>query len=531
MRLARNFTTQYAQAGTVADRKALWGAVANYAKAVALQETNDDVRVILDPYEVGKEAPRPEGMVLGEPISKYLSSRTWVHDDLISQAEYQRILANAAGHIHIRIVDTNYQLPQGITAPGFRADLSKDFTNDREQPRLRDHSTLCWGNLFGPEGLLREAAEQGLVSFSLVKALRYAGYGFGSEIDAALAYCRDNPTGASLDIISMSFGGNSAGDRYTELFKPATDAGSPIVFVAAAGNSGGTGNPSTVGSPAKVPECIAVASYDRNRNRSGFSSAGPELDMTAPGSSTPSRDLEGNRITWSGTSSSCPNLCGVLALLALENDAIRDHHTAAAFLTAFAFDLGEEGDDVLYGHGAAPVGNYLDEEPPGSDPDPGDDDQPDPPAPDPEENIINRPFTGPFVVRFRTLSEHRGGGRPGVPGGWQLMIIDDITAQCLAQDKKEEIPLLAETAVRDYYRGHSIAMVIPDDQGAADVAEYLPRFLYYWTRDKDGPTIRTYHMACTDSKGGVYCVYPDEERYGAPVTEEADFEAVQLLVD
>jgi len=337
-------------AHTATDIQVINQAVVDFFTGAKLQAKKErEIRVLPDIREV----PLVDGLTLG---------RSWVWSDLLTEDALSTVIETAketGRTVHITIVDTNYQLPPSVRATGFRADLSSDHTEDEEKPRLSDHSTLCWNNLFGPGGLLAEAAEAGAVSFGLIKALRYAGYGYGSEIDEALKKAVGLDTGADIHIISMSFGGGGS-NSYKDIFDAAPDN---VLFVAAAGNSGDGKGKSTVLYPAKLPNVLAVAAYDRTRTRSYFSSTGPELFCIAPGQNTPSRNYENAPVTWSGTSSACPNVAGVLALLCLYFDDLSSTEVVRKFLALYAQDIADFGHDVMTGHGAVPVAPYLPQDP------------------------------------------------------------------------------------------------------------------------------------------------------------------------
>ncbi len=203
-------------------------------------------------------------------------------------------------------------------------------------------------------------------------------------------------TEAGAHIISMSLGGGGT-ETFHESIQHAWSEG--VTIVAAAGNSGSDGS---VLYPAAYPEVIAVSALDESGGLASYSSYGPEVEISAPGSNVLSTidDSDSAYRTMSGTSMATPHVAGALALALscaphLENEALRQllHETAE--------DKGPSGWDKKFGHGLARVDQLVGAAcdgnttppPPGPDPDPdpepdpepGPDPQPDPdPEPDPE---------------------------------------------------------------------------------------------------------------------------------------------------
>jgi len=183
-----------------------------------------------------------------------------------------------------------------------------------------------------------------------VKVLAANGSGTTSGVLNGLAWCyRYN-----MHVVNLSLG--SAGtthDRnvYSRAYEQAGRRlrRRGILPVAAAGNNGARSNP-YVGNPARCPSYMAVASVDRARRRSSFSSYGPQVEIAAPGSDIPSTWPQTGYRTISGTSMATPHVAGVAALVKRRNpgwsgDRIRVH------LWRTSRDLGSPGRDWLYGYG------------------------------------------------------------------------------------------------------------------------------------------------------------------------------------
>lgn len=146
----------------------------------------------------------------------------------------------------------------------------------------------------------------------------------------------------------ISIGLDSGSDFLHAAVQYATDRG--VVVCASTGNTGQPG----VKYPAKYPETIAVGATDNTDALAEFSTTGPEVTVTAPGFEILS--------TWddffsaptyayqSGTSSACPMVAGVVALMLSENPSLNTEGVVD-ILKYHTIDLGLAGFDERFGHG------------------------------------------------------------------------------------------------------------------------------------------------------------------------------------
>jgi serine protease len=202
--------------------------------------------------------------------------------------------------------------------------------------------------------------------------VRVLGIGGGSTFDIqnAVLYAAGlgNASGSTTPLCqvqNLSLGGGGFSQSFQNAINNATSAGSLIV--AAAGNE----NSSTPSYPAAYDNVISVAAVDFEQRRAPYSNFHPTVDIAAPGGDV-SADRNGDGYAdgvlstkpddsvsptnfdsfsfYQGTSMAAPHVAGVAALLL----AIDDSFTPAqltAILTSTATDLGDAGQDNIFGHG------------------------------------------------------------------------------------------------------------------------------------------------------------------------------------
>lgn len=145
-------------------------------------------------------------------------------------------------------------------------------------------------NGVGTEGVYPQATVRAWDLFDLSDASLIAG------IMASVA--------AGPSVINLSLGGNTPSRAEYEAIAYAVGTGSLVV--AAAGNEREDGNPTLY--PAAYPHVLTVGSTDRAGAPSSFSSAGPEVDLAAPGEDVPQQDplAADTHVLESGTSFAAP---------------------------------------------------------------------------------------------------------------------------------------------------------------------------------------------------------------------------------
>lgn len=211
-----------------------------------------------------------------------------------------------------------------------------------------------------------------------VKVLDDGGSGAWSWVAAGIDWAVTN----NMDVINMSLSGTSGSIALADAVAAAQAAG--VLVVSAAGNSGCC---NTVGYPARYAGSMAIGAVDVSDVVAGFSSTGPEVDITAPGVAVRGPVPTGTcalcdpsgYLLLSGTSMAAPHAAGVGALLMSRGFTAAQAWNA---MTGTARDLGAAGYDTFYGYGrvdALAAVNSTPAEPP--------------PPPPPAED-----FEAPYVV-------------------------------------------------------------------------------------------------------------------------------------
>jgi subtilisin family serine protease len=173
----------------------------------------------------------------------------------------------------------------------------------------------------------------------IVKVLDANGNGLESDVASALVYAVDN--GARIANLSLG------GDIDSPLMRDAVDYASEhgVLVVAAAGNNSGA-----VLYPAAYEPVLAVAASDANDERAPYSSHGPEVDLTAPGSGIYSTCVGDQYCGKSGTSMATPHVSGLAALIWSRYSDYTAAQVRQALIDS-ARDMGTPGWDEYTGWG------------------------------------------------------------------------------------------------------------------------------------------------------------------------------------
>ena len=172
-----------------------------------------------------------------------------------------------------------------------------------------------------------------------VKVLNAGGNGTFANVAAGIVWATDH----GAQVINLSLGGSNPSQVLQDAVNYADSNG--VVLVAASGNSGSN----FVLYPARYPQVIAVGATDSSNAHAGFSNFGPEVDLSAPGTSIYSTVIGGYGYL-SGTSMSAPFVSGLAAILrGIPGNS--SPGVIASEMESTALDLGTPGIDDVYGYG------------------------------------------------------------------------------------------------------------------------------------------------------------------------------------
>lgn len=177
-----------------------------------------------------------------------------------------------------------------------------------------------------------------------VKVLNDWGGGNETDIANGCIWAADN----GAHVINMSLGVPSGITFFENAVNYAHDSG--VLVIAASGNTPGAPIPP----PAKWDNVMAVGSTDNRDDLSKFTTTGPEMSVTAPGT-----DVYSTWVTWlgestytlqSGTSMAAPHVAGLAALI-WSADLELTNENIWQIIEDTADDLGTPGWNPQFGHG------------------------------------------------------------------------------------------------------------------------------------------------------------------------------------
>lgn len=193
------------------------------------------------------------------------------------------------------------------------------------------------------------APDCSMISIKAVERSGNTATGYTSWIAQAVLKAVD----LGADIINMSLGGSTRKDEFlAEAIEIAKESG--VLVVCAAGNYTGTGAQGAVDFPASDSNTIAVSAVKQSGLAFEFDSAyskyGLEITVAAPGTNIKSLGLEGTERVLKGTSMACALVSGEATLIKSYSPGMSANEIQEC-ITKTCLDLGEKGQDTLYGYG------------------------------------------------------------------------------------------------------------------------------------------------------------------------------------
>jgi subtilisin family serine protease len=248
--------------------------------------------------------------------------------------------------------------------PEFAGRPNTTFLNDQTVDGTDEHHGTAIASLAAaPEngvGIVGVYPQAVLQSFDASPAALISEFGAVQGVDAAAQHC---PA-----VISLSFGGGSRSAGLENAILGAVHNG--CLVVAAAGNSGLQGNPTTY--PAAYPHVLTVGATDQNDSVAPFSTLSPAVDVAAPGvamvAAVPvSHDPSGYSTNLSGTSFAAPLVSAAAAWVWTLRPTL-DVTQIFELLRLTARDIGTPGRDSGSGYGIVNIPSALTAAAPAPDP-------------------------------------------------------------------------------------------------------------------------------------------------------------------
>lgn len=290
-----------------------------------------------------EQVSQPFVDVQSEDFIEGESPQEYYHQTPTNMMQVDRLPAALTGQgVTIAIIDGGVDLNHSLFS-GRIDDASYDFIGDDPAPWVTsgapaDHGTCVAGVIaLGAPGanlLILRSFSSGAegTSFALTRSIYYA-------------------IEQNADIINMSFGMTQVDGVIEEALTEASGAG--LLLVCSAGNTG----TDRYRFPAFLSNVIAVAAVDSLDHKTTFSSFGPQISFSAPGTNIYAPLSNGNWGWWEGTSFSAAFVSGLAALIKEVHPAFSAQQIIER-IKATAVNINEENPGYEYQLGEGRIDYY-----------------------------------------------------------------------------------------------------------------------------------------------------------------------------
>ncbi len=252
--------------------------------------------------------------------------------------------------VRVAVVDTGVD----ATHPDFDGRVTPGVAFNGGGPRLGEgdvdpngHGTHVAGIIGAGDNGIGIVGVAPQVTIVPVRSLRGDFTGSSRDIADGITWAADE----GVDVINASFGSDQQSTAVRTATAYAQSRG--VVVIAVGGNAGSTG---PVRYPAGYPGVLGISAVDEKGTLASFSTRGPHIDLSGPGTDIVSTTPGGGWGYDSGSSMATAHVSGVAALVSGARGRIGPAAMADR-LMGTATDAGPPGRDDAYGSGRLnPVG-------------------------------------------------------------------------------------------------------------------------------------------------------------------------------
>lgn len=284
-----------------------------------------------------------------EPNDGSWYTQQWHHQTINSPSAWDKITSVDPAQVTVCVLDTgadtdHVDLVDNLILPGYNARL--EVAGNVED--AHGHGT-------GTAGVIGAVGNNGLGVAGMAWDVGIIPVQINISDGNSSAYISDMATGITwcadqgVKVVNLSYGGASS-QTINNAATYLRNAGG-LLFMSA----GNDGNYYDTNSFPDYDSFVIVGATDDNDAKAGFSQYGPYVDITAPGVSILTTYPDNQLIFYSGTSFSSPMTAGLAALIYGVNPALTPAEVEN-YIFNTAFDIGDPGDDAIFGHGRIDAG-------------------------------------------------------------------------------------------------------------------------------------------------------------------------------